>query len=62
MQFLNIVKDKSKFRESLDYFKKHKEYLESNPFYKEYYEENKNSHAQEVNTYEDLVLLYLNCK
>lgn len=64
MDFVKIMADKNKFRESLDYFKKHKEYLETNPYYKEFYEgeSHKKSRQIEINTYEDMVLLYLNCK
>lgn len=60
MEYLKIIKDKSKFRESLDYFNEHAKFMKENPFYREFYEQG--SAAIPLNRYEDLVALYMNCK
>eukprot|EP00347_Sterkiella_histriomuscorum_P023735 403333566 len=63
MEYIKLSRDKNLFKESQDYFKRHKEFLENNPYYKEWVEENQqNGKIEDLKNYDDLLLLYLNCK
>lgn len=60
MEYIKLVRDKILFKESLDYFERHKEFLATNQFYKDFKEDG--NKPEELKNYDDLILLYLNCK
>jgi len=63
MEFLRLAREKPLFRESQAYFERHKRILEGNQYYRQHLAQTGQAYREEELTdYDDLLLLYLNCK